>query len=182
MKQRSIRREYPEGPVVGVGAVIFDGDRVLLARRNHEPGKGIWTLPGGVVELGETLEEALRREILEETSLTIEIGGLAKLLDRIVHDGKQAVRYHYVIADYWGWKVSGTLRPGSDAGDARFVPLGEIPSLGLHAEVVETIHTAVRMRQESRNRLFQLRIDPVQGQDSFEKGKADVGHQTKGKV
>jgi 8-oxo-dGTP diphosphatase len=182
MKQRSIKREYPECPVVGVGGVIFDGDLVLLARRNQEPGKGVWTLPGGVVELGETLEEALRREILEETSLIIEIGGLAKLLDRIVHDEENAVRYHYVIADYWGWKVSGTLRPGSDAGDARFVPLADIPSLGLREEVVETIRSAAGMREDSRNRLLQLRVDPVQGQDSLEEGETDVGHQAKGQV
>ncbi|MEW6668224.1 MAG: NUDIX hydrolase [Thermodesulfobacteriota bacterium] len=177
-----MRREYPDHPIIGVGGVIFDGDTVLLARRNQDPGKGVWTLPGGVVELGETLEAALRREILEEASLTIEIGGLAKLLDRIVYDKAKAVRYHYVIADYWGWRISGTLRPGSDASDARFVRLTEVPNLGLHPEVVETIHTAAKMREESSNRLLQLRIDPVQGEDSFEEGEADVGHQTEGQV
>jgi 8-oxo-dGTP diphosphatase len=147
MEQRRIKREYPEGPVIGVGGVIFEGDTVLLARRNQDPGKGVWTLPGGVVELGETLEVALRREILEEVSITIEIGGLAKLLDRIVHDEEKAVRYHYVIADYWGWKVSGMLRPGSDVSDARFVRLAEVSSLGLHGQVVETIYAAAAMRE-----------------------------------
>lgn len=147
-----MRREYPESPVIGVGGVIFDGETVLLARRNQDPGKGVWTLPGGAVELGETLEEALRREMLEETSITIGIGGLAKLLDRIVYDEEKAVRYHYVIADYWGWKVSGTLRPGSDVSDVRFVPLGDISHLGLHGVVVETIGLAAGMREARRSR------------------------------
>jgi ADP-ribose pyrophosphatase YjhB (NUDIX family) len=119
--------------------------------------------------LGETLEEALRREILEETSLTIQIGGLAKLLDRIVHDRERAVRYHYVIADYWGWRVSGTLRPGSDASDARFVPLAGISSLGLHKEVVETIHAAAKMREGRRSDAepenMECRIMKAEGKD-----------------
>ena len=170
MKQRRIKREYPESPVIGVGGVIFEGDTVLLARRNQDPGKGVWTLPGGVVELGETLEAALRREILEEASITIEIGGLAKLLDRIVYDEEKAVRYHYVIADYWGRKVSGTLQPGSDISDARFVPLAEISSLGLHAEVVETIRTAAAMRRERQSRLepqnIEFRMMNAEGEDS----------------
>lgn len=159
MKPKTLRREYPERPIVGVGGVIFDGDTVLLARRNQDPGKGVWTLPGGVVELGEALEGALCREILEETSLTIEVGGLAKVLDRIVHDEEKKVRYHYVIVDYWGWKVSGTLRPDSDVSDARFVPLEGVSSLGLHEEVVETIRAAAALRRERQGLLEPQNIE-----------------------
>jgi 8-oxo-dGTP diphosphatase len=141
-----MRREYPEAPIVGVGGIVFQDDLVLLAKRAQDPGKGVWTLPGGVVELGETLEDAVKREILEEASLTIQIGGLARLLDRIVLDDAGRVRYHYIIADYWARRVSGELRPGSDVSDARFVPLCGVPGMGLHKEVVETILMAARMR------------------------------------
>src|SRR3989304_272920 len=100
---RGVRREYPNSPIIGVGAIIFNGDQVLLAKRGQEPGKGLWTLPGGVVELGECLEEAVKREILEELSVEIRICGLVRLLDRIVRDEAGKIRYHYVIADYWGY-------------------------------------------------------------------------------
>ncbi|MBN1103911.1 MAG: NUDIX hydrolase [Deltaproteobacteria bacterium] len=141
-----MRREYPEAPIMGVGGIVFQGESVLLGKRAKEPGKGSWTLPGGAVELGETLEDAVKRELLEEASITIRIGGLARLLERIVRDEAGRVRYHYIIADYWAWRVSGELRPGSDISDARFVPLNGMHGMGLAREVVETILTAARMR------------------------------------
>ncbi len=149
---RGVRREYPHSPIIGVGGIVFLDDQVLLAKRGQEPGKGTWTLPGGVVELGECLEEALKREILEELSVTIRICGLVRLLDRIVRDDSGRVRYHYVIADYWGYPDSGELRSGSDVSDARYVPLGSVNGLGLQKEVVETIFMAARMRQRVRER------------------------------
>ena len=97
-----MKREYPEAPIVGVGGVIFKDSSVLLVKRGQEPGKGQWSLPGGAVELGETLTHALKREILEEASINIEVGGLIRLLDRIVHDRQKRVQYHYVIVDKWG--------------------------------------------------------------------------------
>lgn len=145
---RGVRREYPHSPIVGVGGIIFREERVLLAQRGQDPGKGVWTLPGGVVELGECLEEALKREILEELSVTIRVCGLVRLLDRIILDEAGRVRYHYVIADYWGYAVSGQLRPGSDVTDAGYVPLADVHGLGLQQEVVETILMAVRMRRQ----------------------------------
>jgi len=141
-----MKREYPEAPIVGVGGVIFRDSSVLLVKRGREPGKGQWSLPGGAVELGETLTFALKREILEETSLNIEVGGLVRLLDRIVHDRQKRVQYHYVIADYWGWTVSGKLSPGSDVSDARFVTLNQLKKMGVHHLVEETVHTAIGMR------------------------------------
>ena len=141
-----MRREYPEAPIVGVGGVIFKENSVLLVKRDQEPGKGQWSLPGGAVELGETLADALKREILEEVSINIEIGGLVKLLDRILRDGEQKVQYHYVIADYWGWMVSGELRPASDVSDARFVTLNQLKKMGAHPLVEETVRTALGMR------------------------------------
>ncbi len=141
-----MKREYPESPIIGVGGVIFHGPSVLLVKRNQEPGKGDWSLPGGVVELGETLTDALKREIQEEVSVGIEIGGLARLLDRIIYDRKKRVQYHYVIADYWGWMISGEPQAASDISDAFFVALTRVEKMDLHREVEETILMAVRMR------------------------------------
>jgi ADP-ribose pyrophosphatase YjhB (NUDIX family) len=144
---KGVRREYPDSPIVGVGGIVFLEDQVLLAKRGQEPGKGIWTLPGGMVELGESLEEALKREIQEELSMDIRVCGLVKLVDRIVRDEDGRVRFHYVIADYWAYPLSGKPQPGSDISDAKYVPLKEVHGLGLHQEVVQAILLADGMRQ-----------------------------------
>jgi len=141
-----LKREYPEHPIVGVGAVILDEQVVLLARRKKEPGKGQWSLPGGVVKVGESLTEAVKREILEEVSIQIEIGGLIGVFDRIIHDRHNRIRYHYVLVDYWGWTVSGHPEPGSDISDVRSVPLGELESCEIGSDVKDTILTAKKMR------------------------------------
>ena len=141
-----MRREYPEAPIVGVGGIIFKDDSILLVKRAQEPGKGQWSLPGGAVELGETLTHALKREINEEVSIKIEIGGLVRVLDRIVHDAQNRFRYHYVIADYWGRMVSGKLRPASDVSDARFIAIGQLKKMGVHQLVEETVRMAIGMR------------------------------------
>ena len=145
-----MKREYPERPIIAVGGIIFHEDTVLLVRRNREPAMGQWSLPGGAVELGERLEEALKREIHEEVSIKIGIGGLVRLLDRVVHDEERRVRFHYVIADYWGWKISGQPCAASDISDARFVTLKEARKLGIHEEVEATISMAMKMRDERK--------------------------------
>ena len=143
-----MKREYPERPIIAVGGIIFHEHTVLLVKRNREPAMGQWSLPGGAVELGERLEEALKREIHEEVSIEIGIGGLVRLLDRVVHDEMSRVRFHYVIADYWGWKVAGQAHAASDISDARFVTLEEARKLGIHKEVEATILMAMKMRDE----------------------------------
>ena len=141
-----MRREYPEAPIVGVGGVIFKDSSVLLVKRDQEPGKGQRSLPGGVVELGETLTDALKREMLEEVSINIELGGLVRLLDRILRDREKRVQYHYVIVDYWGWMISGKLSPASDVSDARFVTPSQLKNMGTHHLVEDTIRMAIGMR------------------------------------
>jgi len=141
-----LKREYPESPIVGVGGVIFDGASVLLAKRGQEPAKGTWSLPGGAVELGEKVVDALKREIREEIGIEIEVGGLVRVLDRVLCDEEERIRYHYVIVDYWGWKVSGEPKPGSDTSDIWFVPLEEIQKKDIHKDVLETILMAAEMR------------------------------------
>ena len=142
-----MQREYPAHPILGVGGIIFNGNRVLLAKRNKAPGKGQWSLPGGMVELGETLEQALLREIREEVGIEIRIGGLARLLDRIIHDDRQRVQYHYVIVDYWAEMVAGEPRAASDVSDLRFAPLGEVGNMEVHRDVKDTIGIAAKLRE-----------------------------------
>jgi len=119
-----MQREYPETPLMGVGAVVVDRGRVLLVRRGREPMKGHWSLPGGMLELGEPLAAGVVREVKEETGLTVEPVELIELVDRIHRDGRR-VRYHYVIADYLCRVVGGELLAASDADDARWVERAE---------------------------------------------------------
>jgi 8-oxo-dGTP diphosphatase len=119
-----MQREFPETPLVGVGAVVVENGRVLLVKRGAEPLKGQWSLPGGLIELGESLSEAVIREVREETGLTVEPIELIELLDRI-HRYEERVRYHYVIADYLCRPLSGELRAASDADAVRWIERAE---------------------------------------------------------
>jgi 8-oxo-dGTP diphosphatase len=119
-----MQREFPAAPLVGVGAIIVSNGRVLLVCRGREPLKGHWTLPGGVLELGESLVDGVKREIAEETGLEVEPIELVELLDRIHREGEK-VRYHYVIADYLCRVTGGQLRAASDADAVRWVERAE---------------------------------------------------------
>ena len=119
-------RPYPERPVVGVGAVVLDGDRVLLIKRGHAPLKGQWSLPGGGVEVGETLEQAIAREVTEETGLTIDVGPIVEVLDRISRDDDGRVEHHFVLVDFVCRPVGGVLCGASDADDAKWIGLSEL--------------------------------------------------------
>jgi 8-oxo-dGTP diphosphatase len=145
-----VRREYPEAPIAGVGAVIVrenpdqDGQKqVLLIRRAQEPLKGEWSLPGGAVELGETLETAICREVLEETGLVVETVEIVKAFDRISRDPKGGIRYHYVLIDFLCRVVGGSLACASDALEARWATDAELD--GLTPLTVEVILEALRM-------------------------------------
>ena len=120
----AMQREYPSAPLVGVGAVVVEQGRVLLVRRGREPLKGHWTLPGGVLEVGESLSAAVAREVLEETGLIVEPLQLVELVDRIHREGDR-VRYHYVIADYLCRVTGGELCAASDADAVRWVERAE---------------------------------------------------------
>jgi ADP-ribose pyrophosphatase YjhB (NUDIX family) len=119
-----MQREFPEVPLVGVGAVVVQNDRVLLVRRGTEPLRGHWSLPGGVLELGESLADGLIREVREETGLEVEPVELVELLDRIHREGER-VRFHYVIADYLCRVTGGDLLAASDADAVRWVERAE---------------------------------------------------------
>ena len=123
-----MNREYPEHPMVGVGALIVHGDRIVLVRRGSEPLKGQWSIPGGVLESGETLVAAVEREVLEETGLMVEVGQLAGVVDRIVPDAAGKTQFHYVLVDYLCKAVGGHMLAGSDVDDVRWVALHELES------------------------------------------------------
>ena len=119
-------REYPIRPVVAVGAVILSDDKILLVKRKNPPGQGLWTIPGGVVELGETLKDALKREVREETGLEIEVIKPIEIVDEIVRDENEKIRFHYVIIDFLAKPAGGELRASSDVLDAKWIKFGEI--------------------------------------------------------
>jgi 8-oxo-dGTP diphosphatase len=118
-------REFPDRPFVGVGGVVIHRNRALLIRRGGEPLKGEWSIPGGLIEVGESLEAALRRELMEETGLDVEPLGIIEVFDRIFRRGRR-VQYHFVIVDYVCRLRGGRLRPASDVLDARWVRREEL--------------------------------------------------------
>ena len=139
-------RTYPEQPIVGVGAIVLDGSRVLLVKRAHEPLKGEWSVPGGVVELGETLETAIRREVREETCLHIEVGPIVDVLDRIRYDPDGRVTFHYVLVDFVCRSVSGTLQCASDAEEATWAERADLGRYGVADATIIVIDKAVARR------------------------------------
>ena len=131
-------REYPAHPVVGVGAVVVRDGKALIIKRAHEPRKGEWSLPGGLLELGESLQDAARREIKEETSLDVEVGPMIETFDRVHRDEQGRIRYHFVIVDFVCWPNGGEAAAGSDAEGVAWVMPDEIDAyqVNAHAKAV----------------------------------------------
>jgi 8-oxo-dGTP diphosphatase len=136
-------------PVVGVGAVIFDtAGRVLLVKRRQEPLAGQWSLPGGKLELGETLEAGVAREIREETNLDVDVGHVVEVFDRILLDDEGAVRYHFVLVDYLCQHREGTARAGSDVEDVAWAGPADLAAYRVTDKVRDVVAKAVRLREE----------------------------------
>ncbi len=138
-------REYPARPIVGIGIVVLKGDEVLLVRRGKPPAVGSWTLPGGAQELGETCEQAARRELLEETALTVGALHLAANVDSIRHDAAGRIQFHYTIIDYACRWVDGDPIAGSDVTEAVWVPIDGLAAYGLWSEAHRVIAIARRL-------------------------------------
>lgn len=138
-------REYPSHPRVGVAAVVLRENQVLLVQRGREPGKGSWGLPGGMLELGETLAEGARREVMEECGVEIEVGPLVAVFEPVQRDEDGRLRFHYVVVDYLARYVSGEPRPDDDADDARWVDLDALELLPMRQETRHVIQQAVEM-------------------------------------
>ncbi len=132
-------RAYPDRPFVGVGAVIVEAGRVLLVKRRFEPLAGQWSLPGGAVDLGETLEACVIREIQEETGLEVMPGPVIEVLDRVMRDAEGRVQYHYVLVDYVCRPVGGRLAAASDAADVAWATLGDLASFNLTEKATAVI-------------------------------------------
>ncbi len=124
-------RSYPERPFVGVGAVVLRGEEVLLIRRGAPPGRGLWSFPGGAVNAGESLAEAVRREVREECGVTIEVGPVIGVFDAIYHNSGGRPEYHYVLVDFLASYVAGEIAPASDVTAAAWVPVAEALDLEL---------------------------------------------------
>jgi 8-oxo-dGTP diphosphatase len=126
-----LSKQYPKKPVVGVGAVILDGDKILLEQRKNEPSKGKWSVPGGLVELGESMEDAVIREVKEETGLDVYEPQLVDLVNYVSYGEKGAVIYHYVIIDYLVTVMGGKPKAASDAAALKWVPFNELEQYDL---------------------------------------------------
>ena len=134
-----MKREYPETPFVGVGAIIIDSGRVVLVKRSHPPLAGEWSIPGGALEVGEMLREAAVREAREETGLVVEPADLLGVYDRVLRDDSGRTLYHYVLIDFLCRRVSGELQAGGDAAEARWFTQEEIRELTLAQDTAEVI-------------------------------------------
>lgn len=145
-------KSYPPRPVVGVGAVVLDARRVLLIKRAHEPLKGQWSLPGGRVELGETLEQAVAREVQEETGLDVDVGPIVDVLDRITRDEDGRVEHHYVLVDFVCRPSGGILSSASDADAAEWVPIEALADYGVAEVTVAVIRKAAARDFEAGDR------------------------------
>jgi ADP-ribose pyrophosphatase YjhB (NUDIX family) len=137
---------------VGVGAVVVDGTRVLLVRRGRPPGLGRWSFPGGLVDVGEPLQTAVRREVAEECGLAVVVHGLVGVVDRIVRDVGGRVQYHYVLLDYLATPVAGRPEAGSDAAAVRWCEAGELGQLDVTEGLESMVHQALAVDAERRRR------------------------------
>ena len=139
-----MNREFPDRPLVGVGSIIIERDRVVLVKRAHPPIQGHWSIPGGVLEVGEMIREAAIREAREETGLMVETGELLGVFDRILRDPEHRVQYHYVLIDFLCRRIGGELLAASDAVEVRWFTREELPGLSLAEDTLEVIRKGFR--------------------------------------
>ena len=140
-------RRYPAHPLVGVGALIFEGDSILMAQRGKEPLRGLWSLPGGLVETGESLESAVCREVREETGLRVAPLGVLEIFERIMRDSKGDAEYHYVLIDYICKVTGGALCAGDDACGAEWIRRRDLKKLEITEGTLGVIEKGFRNRR-----------------------------------
>jgi 8-oxo-dGTP diphosphatase len=134
-----MQREFPEVPLIGVGAIIIENARVVLVKRSHPPLQDQWSIPGGVLEVGELVREAAVREAREETGLVVEAVELLGVYDRVLRDADKRVQYHYVLIDFLCRRVAGDLAAASDAAEVRWFTREELPAMKLAEDTMDVI-------------------------------------------
>jgi 8-oxo-dGTP diphosphatase len=144
-----LKRDYPDRPLLGVGAVVVRGEQVLVVRRANPPLQGQWSIPGGLVETGETIRDAVIREIREETGFTIEPLELTEVFERILRDADSRVQYHFVVIDYLCRISSGELQAGSDVSEIRWAGFDDLEILGITPETRAVIKKALNAAKKS---------------------------------
>jgi 8-oxo-dGTP diphosphatase len=149
-----MNRRYPDRPLVGVGAIIFRDDCVLLVQRGREPSYGKWSIPGGLVELGESLEGAVRREVSEEVGLDVSVGDLVVALDRVIRDADGKIEYHYILLDFVCKSEEGTPHPSSDALNCAFVPIDDLGRYVMTEGTEKVIRRVYSENRGNRNRVY----------------------------
>jgi len=145
-----MKRDYPERPIIGVGAVIVRGERVLLVRRATEPLKGEWSVPGGALELGEKLRDGAAREAREETGLQVEVGEVLDVFDSIFTDGDGRTQYHFVLIDFLCRPLAGEAFAGSDVSEVVWVTESELAGMELRGSIAQVVRKGLAARKTSR--------------------------------
>ena len=142
-----MNRSYPERPIIGVGAVIIHEGRALIVQRAGEPRKGEWTVPGGVLEIGETLRSGVEREVLEETGLVVKAGEVVDVFENIWPDADGRTQFHYVLVDFLCELISGELKVATDASDARWISMDELDRWELIGKTAQAIRKGFAMKE-----------------------------------
>jgi len=142
-------REYPERPIASVAACVFKGDRVLLIKRARQPSQGLWSVPGGAVELGETIRDAVKRELREECGIEIEVDGVINAVDLILPDEKGRIQFHYIVTYLLARYISGEACPGSDALEVRWATRQELDTLDMTAAVRKNMQHSFGVAREA---------------------------------
>ncbi|NLO89891.1 MAG: NUDIX hydrolase [Clostridia bacterium] len=144
-------REYPKDPIVGVGGIIIKDQAILLVQRGQPPSKGLWGIPGGCLELGESLKEGVAREVMEECGIKVEVGELFDIFETLVRDDNGVIRFHYVLLDFFAYPVGDEEpRPGGDVMDCRYIPLDEVRNYPLTPGVKEVLGDPKRFEKIRR--------------------------------
>jgi 8-oxo-dGTP diphosphatase len=146
-----MKREYPDRPMIGIGAIIIEDSRVLLIKRGHPPLMGDWSIPGGMLELGETVREAAIREAREETGLTVDPNELLGVFDRVIRDDQGRVQYHYVLIDFLCRRTSGEVLAAGDADEARWFTQEEATKLPLAKDTAEVIRRGFKLQKHAQS-------------------------------
>ena len=141
-------RKYPDRPYVGIGAVIVREGRVVLVKRRFEPLAGQWSIPGGAIEAGETLEACITREMAEETGFLVQVGPVIEVLDRITRDDEGRILYHFVLIDYLCWPIGGELQAGSDVAEAVLAEPSELAQYELTEMATSVIERGLEMARD----------------------------------